>query len=195
MSRREWGEFLVDETPTKNSKNPVESGGVHAALEDMDRRAVLWNDASSYAGESANMYFKLATITSEALQNNINNVWRTIVSTDSVIEVAYLRLKVRLNAAGDQPVGNLNVSPIGIWNYAVSFTLVLRGTVGNVTVELWAHHEGTYRSTVISDVGGGSFNITSPNKEDWTYTSYNNNGSSYIPTDASTQTISAVVDP
>ena len=194
MSRREWGEFLVDDTPTKNSKNPVESGGVYAAIENMDRRVVFWNDASSYAGGSANRYFKLATISSEALQNNINNVWRTIVSTDSVTEVAYLRLKVRLNAAGDQPVGNLNVSPIGIWNYAVSFILVLRGTVGNVVVELWAHHEGGYRSTVISDMGGGSFNITSPDKDSWTYTSYNNNGSSYIPTDASTQTISAVVD-
>ena len=33
MSRREWGEFLVDETPTKNSKNPVESGGVYSDFE------------------------------------------------------------------------------------------------------------------------------------------------------------------
>lgn len=33
MSRREWGEFLVDETPTQNSKNPVESGGVYAIVE------------------------------------------------------------------------------------------------------------------------------------------------------------------
>ena len=195
MSRREWGEFLVDETPTKNSKNPVESGGVHAAIEDMNRRVIFWNDASSYAGGNANRYFKLATTSSEAVQNNVNNVWRVIVSTDSVIEVAYLRLKVRLNASGDRPIGNLNVSPIGIWNSVVSFMLVLRGTTGNVVVELWARHEGGYRSTVISDMGGGSFSITSPNKNNWTYTSYNNNGSSSIPTDASTQTISAVVDP
>lgn len=33
MSRREWGEFLVDETPTKNSKNLVESGGVYAEIQ------------------------------------------------------------------------------------------------------------------------------------------------------------------
>lgn len=33
MSRRVWGEFLVDDTPTQNSKNPVESGGVYAAID------------------------------------------------------------------------------------------------------------------------------------------------------------------
>ena len=184
--------------PTSETEYPSSktvAGFVNANINLISKRAVYWNDASCYAGGSANRYFKLATITSEALQNNINNVWRTIVSTDSVTEVAYLRLNVRLNASGDQPVGNLNVSPIGIWNYAVSFTLVLRGTVGNVVVELWAHHEGGYRSTVISDMGGGSFSITLPNKKDWTYTSYNNNGSSSIPTDAGTQVINAVVDP
>ena len=158
------------------------------------RRVVFWNDASCYAGGNANRYFRLATISSEALQNNINNVWRAIVSTDSVIEVAYLRLKVRLNSAGSQPVGNLNVSPIGTWSGAVSFVLVLRGVVGNVAVDIWAHHEGGYRSTVISDMGGGSFNLTSPYKNNWTYTSYNNDGSSSIPTDADTQIINAVVD-
>ena len=158
------------------------------------QRAVFWNDASSYAGGNSNRYFRLATISSEALQNNINNVWRAIVSTDSVIEVAYLRLKVRLNAAGNQPVGNLNVSPIGTWSGAVSFVLVLRGVVGNVGVDIWVHHEGGYRSTVISDMGGGSFNLTSPYKNNWTYTSYNNDGSSSIPTDADTQIINAVVD-
>ena len=31
-SRREWGEFRVDDTPTQNSKNPVESGGVFTDL-------------------------------------------------------------------------------------------------------------------------------------------------------------------
>lgn len=187
---------LLDPTSeTEYPSSKAVANFVNAITNFIGQRAVYWNNASSYAGGSADRYFKLATISSESLLNNINNVWRTIVSTDSVTEVAYLRLNVRLNAAGDQPIGNLNVSPIGIWNYAVSFTLVLRGTVGNVVVELWAHHEGGYRSTVISDMGGGSFNITSPYKNDWTYTSYNNNGSASIPTDASTQTISAVVDP
>lgn len=158
------------------------------------QRVVFWNDASSYAGGNSNRYFRLATISSESLQYNINNVWRAIVSTDSVIEVAYLRLKVRLNAAGSQPVGNLNVSPIGTWSGAVSFTLVLRGVVGNVAVDIWVHHEGGYRSTVISDMGGGSFNLTDKHKNNWTYTSYNNDGSSSIPTDADTQIINAVVD-
>ena len=158
------------------------------------RRVVFWNDASCYAGGNSNRYFRLATISSEALQYNINNAWRAIVSTDSVMDVAYLRLKVRLNAAGNQPVGNLNVSPIGTWSGAVSFILVLRGVVGNVAVDIWAHHEGGYRSTVISDMGGGSFNLTSPYKNNWTYTSYNNDGSSSIPTDADTQIINAVVD-
>ena len=34
-SRREWGEFRVDDTPTQNSKNPVESGGVYSAIESL----------------------------------------------------------------------------------------------------------------------------------------------------------------
>lgn len=32
-NRRVWGDFYVDDTPTQNSKNPVESGGVYAAIE------------------------------------------------------------------------------------------------------------------------------------------------------------------
>lgn len=38
MARREWGEFLVDDTPTQNSKNPVESGGVYSAIETVDAK-------------------------------------------------------------------------------------------------------------------------------------------------------------
>lgn len=37
-SRRVWGEFRVDDTPTQNSKNPVESGGVYAAIETVDAK-------------------------------------------------------------------------------------------------------------------------------------------------------------
>lgn len=44
MSRRVWGEFLVDETPTKNSKNPAESGGVYAEIQ----RGLNTTQTSSY---------------------------------------------------------------------------------------------------------------------------------------------------
>ena len=49
MSRREWGEFLVDETPTKNSKNPVESGGVYEDVKDLRNFFVAKYGETTYA--------------------------------------------------------------------------------------------------------------------------------------------------
>ena len=49
MSRREWGEFLVDETPTKNSKNPVESGGVYEDVKDLRNVFVAKYGETTYA--------------------------------------------------------------------------------------------------------------------------------------------------
>lgn len=49
MSRREWGEFLVDETPTKNSKNPVESGGVYEDVKDFRNFFVAKYGETTYA--------------------------------------------------------------------------------------------------------------------------------------------------
>lgn len=49
MSRRVWGEFLVDETPTKNSKNPVESGGVYEDVKDFRNFFVAKYGETTYA--------------------------------------------------------------------------------------------------------------------------------------------------
>ncbi len=38
MSRREWGEFLVDDAPARDSKNLIDSGTVYAALETVDTK-------------------------------------------------------------------------------------------------------------------------------------------------------------
>lgn len=48
-SRREWGEFLVDKTPTKNSKNPVESGGVYEDIKDLRNIFVAKYGETTYA--------------------------------------------------------------------------------------------------------------------------------------------------
>lgn len=38
MSRREWGEFLVDDKPARDSKNLIDSGAVHTAVETVDAK-------------------------------------------------------------------------------------------------------------------------------------------------------------
>lgn len=48
-SRREWGEFLVDDTPTKNSKNPVESGGGYEDVKDFRNFFVAKYGETTYA--------------------------------------------------------------------------------------------------------------------------------------------------
>ena len=36
MSRREWGEFLVDDEPARDSKNLIDSGAVYTAVKTVD---------------------------------------------------------------------------------------------------------------------------------------------------------------
>ena len=48
-SRRVWGEFLVDDTPTRNSKNPVESGGVYNDIKDFRNFFVAKYGETTYA--------------------------------------------------------------------------------------------------------------------------------------------------
>ena len=78
-SRRVWGEFLVDDTPTRNSKNPVESGGVFTDLslkEDASNKASTVDPTSeteypsSYA--VADYVSQVAEIFNEKIQRGLN---------------------------------------------------------------------------------------------------------------------------
>ena len=175
----------------------VKDGGKKISDVALSNAVVNYSDAIVKGTSNGGYWFKIAERTFNNLGSSMNAAWLTTISgtttgLGTVETFVETQTKSNSTSGNDIVIAKVTSSPVSGSLKDISafknniFRIVVNGTSGNATVELWYKPSANNVNIKIQEIMGGVSQPTTTNKN-WTYTSHSGNttGTTTAPTGTS----------